>query len=53
MGPRILTDAQISAYIDGELTPQEMQELRFQAEAYQPSRRLLDASIEAHESQNP
>ena len=50
MGPRILTDAQISAYIDGELTPQEMQELRFQAEAYEPSQRLLDASIEAHES---
>ena len=50
MGPRILTDAQISAYIDGELTPQEMQELRFQAEAYAPSQRLLEASIEAHES---
>mgnify|MGYP001492459819 CR=1 FL=1 len=50
MGPRILTDAQISAYIDGELTPQEMQELRFQAEAYEPSQRLLDASVEAHES---
>ena len=50
MGPRILTDAQISAYIDGELTPEEMQELRFQAEAYEPSQRLLDASIEAHES---
>ncbi len=50
MGPRILTQAQISAYIDGELTPQEMQELRFQAEAYAPSQRLLEASVEAHES---
>ena len=50
MGPRILTDAQISAYIDGELNPQEMQELRFQAEAYAPSQRRLDASIHAHES---
>ena len=50
MAPRILTDAQISAYIDGELTPQEMQELRFQAEAYGPSERLLEANIKAHES---
>ena len=50
MGPRILTQAQISAYIDGELAPQEMQELRFQAEAYAPSQRLLEANIEAHES---
>ena len=50
MGPKILTQAQISAYVDGELTPQEMQELRLQAEAYEPSQRLLDASVEAHAS---
>lgn len=50
MGPRILTAQQISAYIDGALSPEEMREVRFQAESYEPSKRLLEASIEAHEA---
>ena len=50
MGPRILTAEQISAYIDGALSPEEMREVRFQAESYEPSKRLLEASIEAHEA---
>jgi hypothetical protein len=50
MGPRILTAQQISAYIDGALSPDEMREVRFQAESYEPSKRLLEASIEAHEA---
>lgn len=50
MGPRVLTAEQISAYVDGELTPQEMQEVRFQAEDHRPSQRALDASLRAHEA---
>jgi hypothetical protein len=32
------------------LSPDEMREVRFQAESYEPSKRLLEASIEAHEA---
>ena len=42
MGPKVLTAEEISRYVDGELSDYEHQQIDFQAESFNPSRRKLE-----------